>query len=60
MPLRLPRQFTTGYEELKLKKIVAIVNPDNTSSIKLLSKLGLEFERMIRFPDEEIDIMLFS
>ena len=52
--------YDYGYEELKLKKIVAIVNPDNTSSIKLLSKLGLEFERMIRFPDEEIDIMLFS
>ena len=52
--------YDYAYEELKLKKIVAIVNPDNTSSIKLLSKLGLEFERMIRFPDEEIDIMLFS
>ena len=52
--------YDYGYEELKLEKIVAIVNPDNTSSIKLLSKLGLEFERMIRFPDEEIDIMLFS
>ena len=52
--------YDYAYEELKLKKIVAIVNPDNTSSIKLLSKLGLEFERMIRFPDEKIDIMLFS
>ena len=52
--------FDYGYKDLKLDKIVAIVNPDNPSSIKLLSKLGLEFEKMIRLPDEEIDIMLFS
>jgi len=52
--------FDYGYKDLKLDKIVAIVNPDNPSSIKLLSKLGLEFEKMIRLPDEEIEIMLFS
>jgi len=52
--------YDYGYKDLKLDKIVAIVNPDNPSSIKLLSKLGLEFEKMIRLPDEEIDIMLFS
>jgi len=52
--------YDYGSEELKLEKIVAIVNPDNPSSIKLLTKLGMEFEKMIRLPDEEIDIMLFS
>jgi len=52
--------FEYGYKDLKLDKIVAIVNPDNPGSIKLLSKLGLKFEKMIRLPDEEIDIMLFS
>lgn len=52
--------YDYGYNELKLKKIVAIVNPENPSSINLLSKLGLEFEKMVRLPDEEIDIMLFS
>lgn len=52
--------YDYGYKDLKLDKIVAIVNPDNPGSIKLLSKLGLEFEKMIRLPDEEIDIMLFS
>ncbi|MDN3642752.1 GNAT family N-acetyltransferase [Lutimonas halocynthiae] len=52
--------YDYGYKDLKLDKIIAIVNPDNPSSIKLLSKLGLEFEKMIRLPDEEIDIMLFS
>ena len=52
--------FDYGLNKLKLNKIVAIVNPENPSSIKLLSKLGLEFEKMIRLPDEDIDIMLFS
>jgi len=52
--------YDYGHQELKLEKIVAIVNPDNPSSIKLLTKLGMEFEKMIRLPDEEIDIMLFS
>ena len=52
--------YDYGYKELKIEKIVAIVNPDNSSSIQLLSKLGLKFEKMVRFPDEEKDIMLFS
>lgn len=52
--------YDYGFQELKLEKIVAIVNPDNLPSIKLLSKLGLEFEKMIRLPDEEIDILLYS
>jgi len=52
--------YDYAYQDLKIDKIVAIVNPDNPGSIKLLTKLGLEFEKMIRLPDEEIDIMLFS
>ncbi len=52
--------YDYGYKVLKLEKIVAIVNPDNPSSIQLLSKLGLKFEKMVRLPGEEKDIMLFS
>jgi RimJ/RimL family protein N-acetyltransferase len=33
-------------EQLKLHRVLAIVNPDNDASIKLLEKLGLRFERM--------------
>ncbi|HEY2963992.1 MAG TPA: GNAT family N-acetyltransferase [Pyrinomonadaceae bacterium] len=33
-------------ERLKVERILAIVNPDNDASIKLLQKLGLRFERM--------------
>ena len=33
-------------ERLKLNRILAIVNPDNDASIKLLGRLGFKFERM--------------
>ena len=34
-------------ERLQLSHILAIVNPDNYSSIKLLERLGFKFERML-------------
>ncbi|MEL4456268.1 GNAT family N-acetyltransferase [Lutimonas vermicola] len=52
--------FDYGYNVLRLDKIVAIVNPSNKSSIKLLEKLGLRYEKMVRLPDEDKDIKLFS
>jgi RimJ/RimL family protein N-acetyltransferase len=33
-------------ERLKLNRVLAIVNPDNDASIKLLERLGLRFERV--------------
>jgi RimJ/RimL family protein N-acetyltransferase len=33
-------------ERLKLNQVLAIVNPDNDASIKLLERLGLRFERV--------------
>jgi RimJ/RimL family protein N-acetyltransferase len=33
-------------ESLKLNRVLAIVNPDNDASIKLLERLGLKFERL--------------
>ena len=32
-------------ERLKLNRVLAIVNPDNDASIKLLERLGMKFER---------------
>jgi RimJ/RimL family protein N-acetyltransferase len=52
--------YDYGYEVLHLNKIIAIVNPNNKGSIKLLKKLGLNFEKMVRLPDEDKDIELFS
>ena len=46
--------MTDARERLGLKRILAIVMPDNTTSIKLLKKLGMTFER-----DKE-DVQVFA
>ena len=38
--------LTDARERLQLDRILAIVNPDNEASIKLLEKLGFNFEQM--------------
>jgi RimJ/RimL family protein N-acetyltransferase len=45
---------------LGLKRVVAVVNPDNQSSIRLLEKLGFRFERMVRLSDGGPEIKLFA
>ena len=49
-----------GKEALGLKRIVAITNPENHSSIRLLEKLGLKFDRMIRATTDGPEIRLFT
>ena len=49
-----------GLEVLKLGRIVAITAPDNHASIKLLRRLGLEFERTLRVPDVARETSLFT
>ena len=70
----LPDFWTKGYafeaaaavlkdarERLKLNRVLAIVNPDNDASIKLLQKLGFKFERikddvkLYAFPDHPVE-----
>ena len=46
-------------ETLGLERIVAIVTPQNHSSIKLLEKIGLSFERMIRLADDDEELKFF-
>ena len=48
-----------GKGPLGLKRIVAITAPDNHSSIRLLEKLGLRFDRMIRTTADGPEIRLF-
>lgn len=49
-----------GKDVLGLKRVVAITSVDNGSSIKLLEKLGLRFERMIRMSDDGSELRLFA
>jgi RimJ/RimL family protein N-acetyltransferase len=52
--------LTYSGTKLGLKRILAIVNPDNVSSIKLLEKLGFVFQRMVRMPGEAAEVRLFE
>jgi RimJ/RimL family protein N-acetyltransferase len=47
-------------QDLRLPYVTAIVNPDNDASVRLLKKLGLEFEKMMRLPDEDEDLARYG
>ncbi len=51
-------QATLAYarESLQLKRIVAITTKDNYSSIRLLNKIGLEFEKTINMDGDELNL----
>lgn len=49
-----------GRDVLGLTRIVAIVSPANVDSIRLLEKIGLRFESMVRPANEDADIQLFA
>ena len=68
----LPKFWAKGYaiesalaardqaRSLGLKRLVAIINPDNEGSIRVAEKLGMSFERMIRLSADDIEIKLFA
>lgn len=49
-----------GRDVLGLKRIVAITSVDNEGSAKLLEKLGLRFERMIKLSNDAEELKLFG
>jgi RimJ/RimL family protein N-acetyltransferase len=48
-----------GKDVLGLKRIVAITSLDNDASRKLLEKLGLRFERMVKLSEDTEEVRLF-
>jgi len=69
----LERYFAQGYgyesavavrdwarATLGMDQLLGITSPDNAASIRLLEKLGLRFEKMIRTPGSTEDTRLFS
>jgi len=46
-------------ETLRLKRIAAVVNVDNQSSIRLLEKLGFNYARMIRLEPNAAEIRMY-
>lgn len=49
-----------GREALGLRRIVAITSLDNDASIKLLEKLGLRFEGLIKLSEDQTEVKLFA
>jgi RimJ/RimL family protein N-acetyltransferase len=49
-----------GQDTVGLTRIVAITAPDNQRSIRLLTKLGLSFENMLRLGEDQPEVMLFA
>jgi RimJ/RimL family protein N-acetyltransferase len=49
-----------GRDVLGLQRIVAITSPDNDASIRLLEKIGLKFESLIRLTEDQPEVRLFG
>jgi RimJ/RimL family protein N-acetyltransferase len=43
-----------------LRRVIAVVNPDNHDSSRMLEKLGFRFEKMVRLAADEPDIRQFA
>ena len=51
--------FDYGVHTLKLPRILAITSPDNPGSIRVLEKVGLKFDRLIRLMNDKHEVQLF-
>lgn len=68
----LPKFWSKGYavesalavkeqaHSLGLRRLVAIVDPANIGSIRVLEKLGLTFEKMVQLAADDIELKLFA
>lgn len=69
----LPKFWSKGYavesaqavkahakDVIGLQRIVAITDPANEGSVRVLEKIGLRFERMIRLSEDDIELKLFA
>ncbi|HLO32171.1 MAG TPA: GNAT family N-acetyltransferase [Anaerolineales bacterium] len=69
----LPKFWSNGYaveaalavkayakDVIGLKRLVAITDPANAGSIRVLEKIGLRFEKMVRLSEDDIDLKLFA
>lgn len=68
----LPQYWSKGYASesasavldyaktaLGMKRILGITTSDNTGSARVLEKIGLKFERMVKLPKDNEELMLF-
>ena len=69
----LPQYWSKGYafesafavlayagNTMGLKRIVGIATPDNHGSIRVLEKIGLQFEKMVKLSEDDVELKLFA
>jgi len=69
----LPEYWSKGYaveaalavkeyarEVVGLKRLIAITDPENQASIRVLEKIGLRFEKMVRLSEDDIELKLLG
>jgi RimJ/RimL family protein N-acetyltransferase len=69
----LPQYWSKGYafesasavlayarNVLGLKRILGITSPDNQGSIRVLEKIGLKFEQMVKLSEDDVELKLFE
>jgi RimJ/RimL family protein N-acetyltransferase len=69
----LPKYWSKGYavesaltikeyarDFIGLKRLVAITDPENQGSIRVLERIGLKFEKMVRLSEDDIELKLFA
>lgn len=69
----LPKFWSKGYaleaalavkeyarDVIGLKRLVAITDPENQGSIRVLEKIGLSYEKMVRLSEDDIELKLFA
>ncbi len=49
-----------AWDVIRLKRLVAITDPANQGSIRVLEKIGLKYEKMVRLSDDDIELKLFA
>ncbi|HJU21630.1 MAG TPA: GNAT family N-acetyltransferase [Casimicrobiaceae bacterium] len=49
-----------AHDVLSLRRLVAIVSPDNAKSISLLEKLGFRFEKMLRMQGNDEEVAFYA
>jgi RimJ/RimL family protein N-acetyltransferase len=49
-----------GISQLGLRRLLAIADPRNGASVRLIRKLGFDFDGMVRMEGDSIDIHLYK
>lgn len=54
------RMKKAAFEEFNISQILAITLKTNVASQKLLDKLGMKFDKIVRLPNDDEDLLLYT